>query len=92
MPRVILLLPLQEFCDILQCPYHAWKRKEIHLRTIPNEDAEVFENPPEPSWELFILKPLSSQFILLRNPIHEILFENLCIGIIIHVAQNPCGK
>lgn len=68
---IILILPPQKFCDILQFAYHDWNHKIWSIRTQSSEAAKMLWNPTETCLRIFNLNLLNSQSISIRNRLHE---------------------
>lgn len=93
---VILLLPLQESCDIFYCPHHTWKNKKIHrelcVNTAPSEYTRMFGDSAATSPHIasctFFEQPLHFYY----NPMYEMYVSVLRIGVILYSAQILCGE
>ena len=94
----VFLLPLQEFCNIFQCQFHAWKHITIHLCVTLNEKVRMLEDPAN-SYPRIVLHAYFEQLIHFlvqphtRNACRPISYwwNNQCWSRFVREKTNPTG-
>lgn len=77
---IIFLLPLQKFCNVIQCPYHAWKYKMMNWCTNFGENASILANFLDSYMgNPFYIHTLNSSSILFGVPFIKYMFINLLV-------------
>lgn len=89
---IIFLLPLQKFCNIIQCLYHAWKYKMMNRCTNFGGNAPILANfldsyPENP----FYIHTLSSSSILFDVPYIKCMFRKLVVRNLLKFTSKKRG-